>query len=71
MSTSTNEYFFDCRFYVPARGRLRPVLPKDSGPRRLAKLETVTFDQLSDPEFHRLLAALETLPYAAATGTVS
>lgn len=36
-------------------------LPPEPGPRKVAKFNTPTYDQLTDPAFRRLLATFETL----------
>jgi hypothetical protein len=53
---------FDCQIYVPRRGFMRLNLPQEDGPVRVARLDYLTYEDLSDPSFRRLLAALQSLP---------
>ena len=59
MSMSAIE--FDCQIYVPLRGNMTFSFPAESGPRRVARLEPLRYDELVDPSFRRLLAAFESV----------
>ncbi|HSX00711.1 MAG TPA: hypothetical protein VLF67_00575 [Candidatus Saccharimonas sp.] len=52
---------FDCRLYVSARGSFAPLLPRETGPRRLAVFTPISYEKLTEPSFRRLLAAFESL----------
>jgi hypothetical protein len=56
---------FECRLYIPAHGLMAAKLRGQSSPRRLVKLLPLSYDELADPSFRRLLAAFETVgqPY--------
>ena len=56
--------WFECQLYISG-DHLKPVLPVVSAPRRLISLRPVAFEQLTDPGFHRLLVALDTLTQSA------
>jgi hypothetical protein len=58
---TSHPVWFDCRLYVSARGGLRPALPLENGPRKVAVLAPISYDKLTEPAFRRLLAAFETL----------
>jgi hypothetical protein len=47
--------------YVGARG-MNFVLPVETGPSKIARLEPLAYDKLTDPSFRRLLAAFESVP---------
>lgn len=53
---------FECRMYVPVQGGLNIHIPKESGPKRVARLEPISYDKLVDPGFRRLLVALDSIP---------
>lgn len=61
----TSPHWFECQLYISGQDLIRPALPAEPGPRRVVSLRPVAFEQLTDPGFHRLLVALETLPQAA------
>jgi hypothetical protein len=52
---------FECQMYVTGRG-MKFILPDESGPNKVARLEPLAYDKLIDPSFRRLLAAFEALP---------
>lgn len=52
---------FSCQLYIPAQGYMKFKLPPEPGPRKVAKFNSPTYDQLTDPAFRRLLATFETL----------
>ncbi|GAC1370431.1 MAG: hypothetical protein NVSMB39_3210 [Candidatus Saccharimonadales bacterium] len=53
---------FQCQMYVGARGGMDFILPVESGPSKVARLEPLAYDKLVDPSFRRLLAAFESVP---------
>ena len=59
---SPGEHFFDCQMYVAKSGQLSLLVPEESGPTRVARLEHLTFNQLQDPGFRRLLGAFQKVP---------
>jgi hypothetical protein len=59
MSISINQ--FECHMYVGQRGTISMSLPFEVGPRKVARLEPLRYDELIDPGFRRLLAAFETV----------
>jgi len=52
---------FECHMYVSPRGNMNFILPTESGPQRIARLEPLAHDKLIDPSFRRLLAAFESV----------
>jgi|GEM_PF-1329098 len=52
---------FECHMYVSPRGNMNFILPAESGPQRIARLEPLAHDKLIDPSFRRLLAAFESV----------
>lgn len=52
---------FECHMYVSPRGNMNFMLPTESGPQRIARLEPLAHDKLIDPSFRRLLAAFESV----------
>ncbi|MDF2460644.1 MAG: hypothetical protein K0S68_47 [Candidatus Saccharibacteria bacterium] len=48
---------FECHMYVGARGDMRFNLPQESGPKKVARLVPLRYDELVAPDFRRLLAA--------------
>jgi hypothetical protein len=53
---------FDCQMYVSRRGFMTLTLPAESGPKKIARLEPLSYDDLIDPSFRRLLAAFHSVP---------
>ncbi len=56
---------FDCQIYVPRRGRMTLNLPTEAGPVKVARLDYIGYEEMADPEFRRLLAALQSIPLAS------
>ena len=54
-------YQFDCQMYVATKGAINLVMPLESGPRRIIRLESVTFDKLIEPGFRSLLATFDSV----------
>jgi hypothetical protein len=52
---------FDCQLYVQANDILSVAMPYLSAPRRVARLEPISFETLTDPALGRLLVALDGL----------
>lgn len=54
--------------YVATKGAINLVMPLENGPRRIIRLESVTFENLIEPGFRSLLAtfdAVATTPVAS------
>jgi len=56
---------FDCQIFVPRRGLMKLGLPAETGPVKIARLDYIGFEEMSDPEFRRLLAAFQSIPLAS------
>lgn len=52
---------FECQMYVTGRA-MNFILPDETGPNKVARLEPLAYDKLIDPSFRRLLAAFESVP---------
>lgn len=63
---ATQPQYFECHLYVSGRDRLLPLLPRETGPRRVATFAAIEPDRLVDPGFRRLLAALDLVTQTAA-----
>jgi hypothetical protein len=57
---------FECHMYVGLTDELRYNLPKEAGPRKVIKFVPLSYDQLTAPDFRRLLAAFDTVPQPVA-----
>lgn len=47
--------------YVATKGAINLVMPIENGPRRIIRLESVSFDNLIEPGFLSLLAAFDSV----------
>lgn len=59
MNSNINQ--FECHMYVSARGTIGALLPYETGPRRVVRLEPMAHRNLVDPSFRKLLAAFESV----------
>lgn len=62
MTNITMPLTFECQMYVSGRDVMTMQLPPEPGPKRVARLRALDYDELINPEFRRLLAAFESLP---------
>lgn len=56
---SPGEHVFDCQMYVTKTGSLSLLIPEETGPTKIARLEYLTITDLEDPGFRRLLGAFQ------------
>ena len=52
---------FDCQMYVATKGAINLVMPLENGPRRVIRLESVSFENLIEPGFRSLLATFDSV----------
>ena len=62
---------FDCQMYVATKGAINLVMPSETGPRRIIRLESVTFEKLIEPGFRNLLATFDSVSRPEPVGQVS
>ena len=53
---------FDCQLYVSTRGAVQVAMPILTSLRRPARFQPISFEELADPSFGRLLVALDQIP---------
>ena len=61
---------FDCQMYVATKGAINLVMPFETGPRRIIRLESVTFENLIEPGFRSLLATFDSVSNTPVAGVV-
>ncbi len=57
--------------YVATKGAINLVMPLESGPRRIIRLESVAFDKLIEPTFRNLLATFNAMSEPSPVAQVS
>lgn len=59
---------FDCQMYVATKGAINLVMPLENGPRRIIRLESVSFENLIEPGFRNLLATFDSVSGPSVAG---
>jgi len=61
---------FDCQMYVATKGAINLVMPLETGPRRIIRLESVSFENLIEPGFRSLLATFDSVASQPVAGVI-